>query len=162
MADYRSTRVYGWSPEMDFGDESRRREQFHNDYLDVIGGVDAVVDMGVADPERVFLIGHSFGSMIANYALTQTDRFDAVITKEGAWFDMWDEDLPQATTPTLVVSSGPPDTRQGLQGLAERLQALGVEAEYVNYPDDEHSLIHSANQRDLLQRAAAWIDRYVR
>jgi dipeptidyl aminopeptidase/acylaminoacyl peptidase len=50
----------------------------------VLGAIDALVDAGVADPDRVAVMGHSFGGYAAYGLITQTDRFRAAIALAGA------------------------------------------------------------------------------
>jgi dipeptidyl aminopeptidase/acylaminoacyl peptidase len=50
------------------------------DFLDVMAGVDHLVAKGWADPERMGVGGWSYGGILTNYVITQTDRFKAAIT----------------------------------------------------------------------------------
>ena len=45
------------------------------DYHDVITGVNRVIEMGLADPEQLFVIGQSNGGTLTSWIITQTDRF---------------------------------------------------------------------------------------
>ncbi|MCH8254667.1 MAG: S9 family peptidase [Gemmatimonadetes bacterium] len=45
----------------------------------VVGAVRVIVDRGVADPERIGLVGHSWGGYQATYIPTQTDIFAASV-----------------------------------------------------------------------------------
>lgn len=47
------------------------------DYADLMTGVDRVVEMGVADPERLGVMGWSYGGFMTSWAITQTRRFKA-------------------------------------------------------------------------------------
>jgi dipeptidyl aminopeptidase/acylaminoacyl peptidase len=47
------------------------------DYDDVISGVDAVIGRGVADPERLFVMGWSYGGYMTSCVVSRTDRFRA-------------------------------------------------------------------------------------
>jgi dipeptidyl aminopeptidase/acylaminoacyl peptidase len=49
------------------------------DLKDVLAGVDALVDAGIADTERVGVMGGSYGGFMAAWAVTQTDRFAASV-----------------------------------------------------------------------------------
>jgi dipeptidyl aminopeptidase/acylaminoacyl peptidase len=49
----------------------------------VIAGVQKVIDMGVANPARVGLLGQSFGSYEVNFILTQTNLFAAAVSGSG-------------------------------------------------------------------------------
>jgi dipeptidyl aminopeptidase/acylaminoacyl peptidase len=44
---------------------------------DDIGGVEALIRQGIADPDRVGIMGHSYGGYATAWAITQTKRFKA-------------------------------------------------------------------------------------
>ena len=52
-------------------------------FADVMAGVDALVAAGRADPKRLFLYGHSYGGIMANWTATHTDRFRAIVSSAG-------------------------------------------------------------------------------
>ncbi|MDA0707346.1 MAG: S9 family peptidase [Proteobacteria bacterium] len=54
------------------------------DYQDVLAGVDHVIEMGYADPERLGMGGYSYGGILTNYLLGQTDRFKAAVSGAGS------------------------------------------------------------------------------
>ncbi|MDQ3755264.1 MAG: S9 family peptidase [Acidobacteriota bacterium] len=47
------------------------------DYQDLMTGVDKVIEMGVADPERLGVMGWSYGGFMTSWVITQTKRFKA-------------------------------------------------------------------------------------
>ncbi|MDQ3750757.1 MAG: S9 family peptidase, partial [Acidobacteriota bacterium] len=47
------------------------------DYQDLMSGVDKVIEMGVADPERLGVMGWSYGGFMTSWIVTQTKRFKA-------------------------------------------------------------------------------------
>ena len=47
------------------------------DLSDLMSGVDEVIDMGVAHPDSLLLMGWSYGGYMTSFAVTQTDRFRA-------------------------------------------------------------------------------------
>lgn len=47
------------------------------DYQDLMTGVDHVIEMGVADPDRLGVMGWSYGGFMTSWIITQTDRFKA-------------------------------------------------------------------------------------
>lgn len=47
------------------------------DYRDIMTGVDHVIALGVADPERMVVMGWSWGGISTGWIVTQTDRFAA-------------------------------------------------------------------------------------
>jgi dipeptidyl aminopeptidase/acylaminoacyl peptidase len=53
------------------------------DYLDVMSGVDALIDQKIADPKRLGIGGWSYGGFMAAWAVTHTDRFKAAIVGAG-------------------------------------------------------------------------------
>ena len=49
----------------------------YGDLSDLLAGVDEVIDMGVAHPDSLLLMGWSYGGYMTSFAVTQTDRFRA-------------------------------------------------------------------------------------
>ena len=49
----------------------------YGDLSDLMSGVDEVVEMGVAHPDSLLLMGWSYGGYMTSFAVTQTDRFRA-------------------------------------------------------------------------------------
>jgi dipeptidyl aminopeptidase/acylaminoacyl peptidase len=47
------------------------------DYKDIMSGVDALVAQGIADPDRLGVMGASYGGFMTNWIVTQTNRFKA-------------------------------------------------------------------------------------
>lgn len=47
------------------------------DYQDLMAGVDRVIEMGVADPNRLGVMGWSYGGYMTSWIVTQTNRFKA-------------------------------------------------------------------------------------
>jgi len=52
----------------------------HLDFQDVMAAVDHVIEMGVADPERLGVGGWSYGGILTDYVITKTTRFKAAIS----------------------------------------------------------------------------------
>jgi dipeptidyl aminopeptidase/acylaminoacyl peptidase len=87
---------------------------FKQSHLDVLAGVDRVIAMGVADPDKLVVMGYSAGGHLANKLITFTNRFKAAAVGAGAsdwislygqtdtradrdlWFGgpLWDKDAP--------------------------------------------------------------------
>ena len=78
------------------------------DYRDLMSGVDHVIAMGVADPNRLAVMGWSYGGYMTNWVITQTTRFKAAATGAGLsnMISMWGTN----DIPTLIDDyfSGPP------------------------------------------------------
>ena len=53
------------------------------EYEDIMSGVDHVIEMGIADPERLALRGWSWGGVLGSWVITQTDRFKAASVGAG-------------------------------------------------------------------------------
>lgn len=53
------------------------RDWGFGDMDDLMAGVDHVIEMGVGDPERLLLMGWSYGGYMTSFAVTRTDRFKA-------------------------------------------------------------------------------------
>ena len=67
------------------------------DYQDLMSGVDAVIQMGVADPNRLAVMGWSYGGYMTNWVITQTDRFKCAAAGAGLsdLISMWGtNDIP--------------------------------------------------------------------
>jgi len=52
--------------------------------LDILSGVDALVNDGIADPNHLTIGGYSYGGYMTNWLITQTTRFKAAVTGAGA------------------------------------------------------------------------------
>jgi dipeptidyl aminopeptidase/acylaminoacyl peptidase len=53
------------------------------DYRDILSGVDALVARGIADPERMGVMGWSYGGYMTSWVITQTRRFKAASVGAG-------------------------------------------------------------------------------
>lgn len=53
------------------------------DYQDLMTGVDRVIQMGVADPDRLGVMGWSYGGFMTSWIVTQTKRFKAASVGAG-------------------------------------------------------------------------------
>jgi dipeptidyl aminopeptidase/acylaminoacyl peptidase len=64
---------------------------FKNSHLDVMTGVDHLIAIGLADPQRMVKMGWSAGGHMTNKIITFTDRFKAASSGAGAanWVSMY-------------------------------------------------------------------------
>ncbi|MCD6451938.1 MAG: S9 family peptidase [Acidobacteria bacterium] len=53
------------------------------DFRDIMAGVDKVIELGIADPDRLGIMGGSYGGYMTNWAITQTKRFKAAVSMYG-------------------------------------------------------------------------------
>jgi dipeptidyl aminopeptidase/acylaminoacyl peptidase len=75
---------------------------FKNAHLDVLAGVDHLIKMGVADPDRLVKMGWSGGGHMTNKIITATNRFKAAASGAGAadWISMYAQsDIRSFRTP---------------------------------------------------------------
>ncbi len=72
------------------------------DYRDIMAGVDTVLANYPIDPDKLALMGYSYGGEMAAFVEGQTDRFKAIVsgapvidqeseygTESGSWYDRW-------------------------------------------------------------------------
>lgn len=64
-------------------DIANRRDLGGKDFQDIMTGVDHLIRIGIADPDRLGIFGGSYGGYMTNWAITQTDRFKAAISMYG-------------------------------------------------------------------------------
>ena len=67
------------------------------DYEDLMAGVDLVIAMGVADPDRMAVMGWSYGGYMTSWVLTLTKRFKAAAVGAGVtnlWSFTGTADIP--------------------------------------------------------------------
>lgn len=64
--------------------EANRRDWGYGDLRDIISGIDAVRNKVSVDNDRIGLFGWSYGGSTAMFAVTQTNRFHAVVAGAGA------------------------------------------------------------------------------
>jgi dipeptidyl aminopeptidase/acylaminoacyl peptidase len=67
------------------------------DYQDLMTGVDELIKTGLADPERLAVMGGSYGGFMTFWVITQTDRFKAAIGHAGIsdWYSFYGQsDIP--------------------------------------------------------------------
>jgi dipeptidyl aminopeptidase/acylaminoacyl peptidase len=123
------------------------------DYRDVMGAVDYAIAQGWSDPERLGMGGFSYGGILTNYLLGQTDRFKAAVSGAGSgsylasyghdeyqhWYEselglpwenreLWQRLSPftyihKATTPTLFAG-GAIDWNVPIQGSEQLYQVM--------------------------------------
>lgn len=54
-----------------------------NDFEDIMAGVDELIKLNIADENKLIIGGWSYGGYMANWAITQTNRFKAAISVAG-------------------------------------------------------------------------------
>ena len=149
-------------------------------------GIDSLILRGIADPERLGIMGWSYGGYLTTSMLTQTHRFKAASigapatdwatyygqsdgAKEVLWtyFGGTPWEVPEnyarhSPRSRLKEIRTPCLLQVGLLDInhnAEIYRALSdnhVKVEYVVYPREYHSISEPAHVRDLMERNQAW------
>lgn len=82
MPNYRGST--GWGIEFA---EANLGDMGGKDFGDIMAGVDALIERGIADPKRLGIGGWSYGGFLTAWAITQTNRFKAAVA--GAAITNW-------------------------------------------------------------------------
>ena len=162
------------------------------DYQDVMTGIDYLIERGIADPDRLGVMGWSYGGYLAASVITQTQRFKAASI--GAPATDWITYYGQSDGPREILKSyfgGTPwEVPQNYQRHSPRFrlreirtpsllqvgamdinhnaeiyQALldhDVPVEYVVYPREGHGITEPKHVRDLLERNLSWFLRWLK
>ena len=156
------------------------------DYDDVMTGINDLIAKGIADPDRLGVMGWSYGGYLAGSVITQTNRFKAASIGAPAtdWFTYYGQ---SDAGPEILATyfGGSPwrnpenyarhSSRGGLKNIrtpallqvgsvdinhnGEIYRALvddNVPVEYVVYPREGHGIVEPAHVRDLLERNLRW------
>lgn len=62
---------------------ANRRDLGGGDFQDIMAGVEWCVAKGIADPQRLGVMGGSYGGYMTNWAIGHTDRFKAAVSQFG-------------------------------------------------------------------------------
>jgi dipeptidyl aminopeptidase/acylaminoacyl peptidase len=152
--------------------------------------VDKIVDMGVADRDRVAVGGHSYGAFMTVNLLAHSDIFRTGIAESGAYnrsltpFGFQSEprtyweapDIYNAMSPfnyankikvPVLLIHGQRDDNSGTFPIqSERLFAAikgnGGNVRYVQLPLEPHGYTARETQRHLLWEYINWLDKYVK
>ena len=152
--------------------------------------VDAVADLGIADPDRAAIGGHSYGAFMTANILAHSDIFRAGIARSGAYNrsltpfgfqreerTVWDDpDLyirmspffsaDRIRTPILLIH-GSEDNNSGTfpmqsERLFAALQGLGGTARLVMLPHEGHGYRARESVMHMLWETLEWLDAYVK
>ena len=165
--------------------------QGFGDFDDVMTGIDVLIQQGIADPERLGVMGWSYGGFLSAWILGHSDRFKAIsIGAPGAdwmsWYsrsdgprevmwtyfggkpwDHWESYNRHSPRYSLRYAKTPSLLLHGeedIDDVAEIFQALidlSVPVEFVTYPREGHGIAEPAHQRDLMSRNLQWFKRWV-
>jgi dipeptidyl aminopeptidase/acylaminoacyl peptidase len=152
--------------------------------------VDKVVEMGVADRDRIAIGGHSYGAFMTAHLLAHTDLFRAGIARSGAYnrtltpfgFQSEDRTYWEATDTytklspftyanridePILLTHGELDDNSGTFPIqSERFYAAlkgnGATVRYVVLPYETHGYRARESVMHTLAEMVAWMDRYVK
>jgi len=161
------------------------------DYQDVMTGIDHLIAAGIADPDRLGVMGWSYGGYLTGSVITQTNRFKAASVGAPAtdWFTYYGQmdgspeilrtyfggtvwDNPEAyarhSSRSRLKDIRTPSLLQvgavDINHNTEIYKALfdhNVPVEYVVYPREGHGIAEPAHVRDLLDRNLRWFLRWL-
>jgi dipeptidyl aminopeptidase/acylaminoacyl peptidase len=162
------------------------------DISDLLGAIDHVVKIGLADPDRLGIGGWSNGAILTDRIITIDHRFKAAIAGAGTANPIasygTDQYMPdsgdapwknpqswmnrsyvffhadQIVTPTLFMG-GDRDFNVPIAGSEQlyfALRSRGVPTELVIYPDQHHGISKPSYKKDRLDRYLSWYGRYLR
>ncbi len=154
----------------------------------VISGVDHLIALGIANPDRLTVEGQSFGGYCVRSIVTQTDRFKAAISTAGSngtvipsypWgagqarisADLYkNQEVFIANSPMffydrvktpLLFQVGLSDGRDTETDWEVRvLRKLGVETEFLRYEGEGHVIFGYSNVLDFWKRRIDWIEKH--
>ena len=152
--------------------------------------VDKAVELGVTDPDRIGVTGHSHGGLMTVNLLAHSDLFRAGIARSGAYnrsltafgFQNERRTLWEATdvyvkvspffhadkikSPLLLIhgsaDANPGTTPLQSEKLFEAVRANGGTVRLVMLPFESHGYRALESTEDVLQEMLAWFDRYVK
>ena len=154
-------------------------------FKDFMAGLDAVIEKGFVNENRMGVMGGSWGGVLTGWTITHTERFKAAISDRTSWEpggfaewfmggpiwenpDVYREYSPvtymnKIKTPTLVVAGendllAPPLESEKLFAALKR---VGVPTELVIYPRETHGLCEQEHVVDYMQRVVGWFDTYL-
>ncbi len=166
--------------------------QGFGDFDDVMTGIDALIQQGIADPGRLGVMGWSYGGFLSAWILGHSDRFKAIsIGAPGAdwisWYSMsdgprevmwtyfggkpwdhWENYNRHSPRYSLRYAKTPSLLLHGeediddVAGIFQALMDLNVPVEFVTYPREGHGIAEPAHQRDLMSRNLQWFKRWVK
>ncbi len=158
--------------------------------LNADAAVNEMVNMGVADRERIAVGGHSYGAFMTAHLLAHTDLFRAGIARSGAYNrsltpfgfqseprTYWeDTDLYVKMSPftyadkikePILMIHGTADNNSGTFPIqSERMYAAlkghGATARLVMLPEESHGYAAKESILHMMWETVTWLDKYVK
>jgi dipeptidyl aminopeptidase/acylaminoacyl peptidase len=158
--------------------------------MDAQAAVDKVVEMGVADRDRIAVGGHSYGAFMTANLLAHTDLFRAGVARSGAYnrtltpFGFQSEsrtfwEIPEVygrmspffyankiNEPILLIHGEADDNSGTFPVQSERLwmalKGFGATVRYVTLPYEAHGYAARESVLHTLAETINWLDKYVK
>jgi dipeptidyl aminopeptidase/acylaminoacyl peptidase len=170
-------------------------ETMNNTYVEQIvasakAAIDKAAEMGVTDPERVGVGGHSYGAFMTANLLAHSDLFRAGIARSGAYnrtltpFGFQSERRTLWEAPELYVKVSPfmvahkinepillihgeADNNSGTfpiqsERMYQALRGTGATVRYVTLPLESHGYSARESTEHVLFEMIGWFDKYVK
>ena len=165
--------------------------QGFGDFDDVMTGVDHLIEKGVADPDRLGVMGWSYGGYLTSWVIGHTHRFKAAsigapatdwITYYGEFYgahevlwtyfggNPWDHGenyIRHSSRRGLTTAKTPSLLQRGDNDsehnpeIHQILSDRGVPVEMVTYPREGHGIREPMHHRDLMKRNLSWFRKWV-
>lgn len=174
-----------------WGDSGRMNDNYTRDLKENLDAVlDAVVDLGYVDRDRMGIGGHSYGAFSTVNAMTLVPYFKGGIAGDGmynrsltpfgfqserrnffeaqsTYLDMSPFFRADKIAGALLMYHALEDQNQGTAPISSTrmylaLQGLGKPAALYMYPYEDHSVATYASDLDMWARWVAWMDKYVK
>jgi dipeptidyl aminopeptidase/acylaminoacyl peptidase len=158
--------------------------------MDAQAAVDKAIELGVADPDRIGITGHSHGALMTVNLVAHTDLFRAGVATSGSYNktltpfgfqnerrSVWEaqkvylEASPfffadKLKLPLLIVhgaeDANPGTTPQQAERLYEAIRGNGGTARLVMLPDEPHWYSAMESNEQLMFEMSRWFDKYVK
>jgi dipeptidyl aminopeptidase/acylaminoacyl peptidase len=186
--NYRSDGSAGWNA---IEQAKARGDLFDRDFDDIMTGVDELIRLGIADANRLGILGHSYGSTETNWVITHTHRFRVAVSYEGeadmVWglggraneYDEWlyggsplekrpaydrqsaIRNASGTTTPTLFIAGEFGIAHDQLAWMYAALTRQKTPSEFLLYRNEGHNMTAIANRKDVMQRVNDWIENHI-
>jgi dipeptidyl aminopeptidase/acylaminoacyl peptidase len=183
--------VLDWTAMPMLGDPETTYDTFVPQLVaDAEAAVAKAVEMGVADPERIGVIGHSHGGLMVANLLAHTDLFQAGIARSGSYNktnqpfgfqserrslfearDVYIQVSPtffadQVNAPVLIIHGGD-DSNPGTltfqsEVFFEAVRGSGGTARLVLLPFEDHGYQARETVEHVLWEQLRWFDKYVK
>jgi dipeptidyl aminopeptidase/acylaminoacyl peptidase len=169
-------------------------ETMNDSYVEQISAaaaahIRALTDMGIADPQRVAVGGHSYGAFMTANLLAHTDLFAAGIARSGAYNrsltpfgfqterrDFWEAPAvydrvspfryADQISSGLLLIHGALDANSGTfpiqsERLFQAIQGTGGSARLVLLPYESHAYVARESVLHMLAEQFAWLERWL-